>query len=168
MNIYTAMKALVAVQESVSITLPQPVAVKKAYLSMPHQSQSMTLLPCWTNSWDFVREERHGALRTMAYIVNMRLHVARVTAGSNDIAAEIALAFLDPILTAFGSTNANLNGIGGVTLMGDVNGTVQSTVTHQNIRGGSPTLAVFGEGDARTIGLDLICEMEMSDAFSYS
>ena len=167
MNIYTAMKSLVAVQESIAITLPRPTAVKKAYLSVPSQSQSVvTMLPCWTNSWDFVREERHGALRTMAYLVNMRLHVARVTQGDNAIAAEIALAFLDPILTAFGSVNAS--GIGGVTLIGDVAGTLTSTVTHQNIRGGSPTLAVFGEGDARTIGLDLICEMEMSDAFSYS
>ena len=167
MKIENAMKAIVAVQESIAITSPRPMQVHKAWLSAPPQGQLLVAsLPCWTNTWDFVGETRFGMLRQMSYLVSMRLHVAQATDGDNSLSAELALAFLDPILTAFGQRNA-VTGLGGITMRGDVGGTIVPTVSHQNIRGGSPTLAIF-EGAPRTIGLDLVLEVEMSDAFDYS
>lgn len=166
MKLEYAMRALVAVQETIEIASP-PLKVRKAWLSAPPQSQSLLAqLPAFTNTWDFVNEERNGVLRRMSYLVNMRLHVAQATDGDNEIAAEIALAFLDPILTAFDVTNAT-TGLGGMQLKGVVDGAIVPTVTYQNIRGGSPTLAVFGD-QVRTIGLDLLMEMELNDARSFS
>lgn len=166
-TIVDAMHALVAVQEVISITSPEPRQVKKAWPFVPPQNQVVTAnMPCWTNAWDFVRETRHSSLRYLEYTVNMRLHVGQATAGDNSKLAEIALAFLPPTLTAFGQKNGA--GLGGITLHGDVNGTVVPTVTYQNIRGGSPTLGVFGDGEARTIGLDLFLDLQVSETFAYS
>jgi uncharacterized membrane protein YdfJ with MMPL/SSD domain len=163
----TAMKALVAVQESIEITSPRIMKVQKAWLSAPPQSQSLVAqLPAFTNSWDFVQETRNSVLRRMTYLVNMRLHVAQATEGDNELAAELALAFLDPILTAFDKKNT-ITGLGGMTLAGVSEGVIAPTVTYQNIRGGSPTLAIFGE-NVRTIGLDLLMEMELNDAVEFS
>ena len=167
MKLEYAMKALVAVQESIEIAEPVPMRVRKAWLSAPPQSQVLVArLPAFTNTWDFVSEERNSVLRRMTYLVNMRLHVAQATDGDNERAAELALAFLDPILTAFDTTNS-VSGLGGMQLKGEVGGVIVPTVTYQNIRGGSPTLALFGEG-VRTIGLDLLMEMELNDAVAFS
>ena len=167
MNIYDALKAIVEVQKSISISTPTPVAVQNAYLTSPPQNVTPSMFPYWTNSWDFVREDRQSnTLRHMTYLVEMRLHVGRATTGDNSVLAERATAFLDAVLTAFGSVNAA--GLGGVTMKGMVSGAIQPTVSSQNIRGGVPTLALMGEGEARTIGLQLVCEIELFDAFVYS
>ena len=167
MKLETAMKALVAVQESIEIASPRVMRVQKAWLSAPPQSSALVAqLPAWTNSWDFVGEDRGVSLRRMHYLVNMRLHVAQATDGDNELAAELALAFLDPILTAFDKKHA-ITGLGGMTLAGVTEGVISPTVTYQNIRGGSPTLAIFGE-NVRTIGLDLLMEMELNDAQDFS
>lgn len=165
-NIHQVMKSIVAVQERVSISSPEPRTIARAYMTGPHQGQSLTM-PCFTNSWDFVGETRNGMVRYLDFVVNMRLHVARAADGDNSKHAEIATAFLDPILTAFGKTNAN-TGLGGIQLKGDVAGSIVPTATYTNIRGGTPTLAVFGDGDSRTVGLDLLLEVRLTDAFDYS
>lgn len=165
-TIIDAMHALVAVQEAIAITSPEPRTVKKAWPFVPPQNQVVTAnMPCWTNAWDFVRETRHPSLRSLDYTVNMRLHVGQATAGDNAKIAELALAFLPAVLTAFGQKNGA--GHGGITLAGVVSGAIVPTVTYQNIRGGSPTLGVFGD-DVRTIGLDLFLDLQVSETFAYS
>lgn len=165
-SIYQAMEAIVAVQKGISITLPEPRTVARAFLTSPHQGETVPV-PCFTNSWDFVAETRNGMVRYLDFTVNMRLHVARATEGDTSKNAEIATAFLDPILTAFGKTNAT-TGLGGIQLKGSVGGVTTPTATYTNIRGGSPTLAIFGDGAERTIGLDLFLEVRLTDAFDYS
>lgn len=165
MNIYDALRAVVAVQKSIAIDAPRALAVREAWFSRPPQNEVILAnLPCWTNDWDFLREERHGSLREQFYAVVMQLHVARSTNGDNSLAAELATAFLPPTLEAFGARNAA--GLGGITLVGLVDGALASTVTYTNIRGGSPTLGLLDPPG--TIGLSLVLEIGMSDAFDYS
>ena len=164
-TILDAMRAIRAVQVGIAITDPEPRRVKVAYLTQPHQAETLVAnLPCFTNNWDFLAETRHGNLRELTYLVHMQLHVAQATNGDNSRSAEIATAFFDPILTAFGQVNSA--GLGGITMRGLVAGTVVPTVTFTNIRGGSPTMGRLDPPG--TIGLDLILELTVSEAFAYS
>lgn len=165
-TIYQAMQSIVETQKGIAIASPEVLQVRNAFLTSPHQSEVVPPLS-FTNSWDFVAETRNGMVRYLDFVVNMRLHVAVATDGSNARAAEVATAFLDPILTAFGQADAT-TGLGGIQLKGVVNGSIVPTATYTNIRGGTPTLAVFGDGPSRTIGLDLILEVRLTDAFNYS
>ena len=165
-TILDAMRAIRATQVGIAITDPAPIAVKTAYLTRPPQAETITAnLPCFTNSWDFVGETRHGNLRELAYTVNMQLHVADATKGDNSRHAEVATSFLDAILAAFGAVDS-VTGLGGIQMRGDVGGTIVPTATYTNIRGGSPTLGLLDPPG--TIGLDLILELTVSEAFAYS
>ena len=166
-NIYNAVTALVAVQESIALDDP-PVRVRRAYAVAPPQMETIAAaLPAWTNTWRFLNEVPSGALRRRAYEINMRLHVALAASGDNSRATDLALRFLEAVHVAFGQKNAD--GIGGLTLVGDVGGVLVPTVSVATLRGtGGDTVAVFGEGSVRTIGLDLVLDIEVSDGFEYS
>lgn len=167
-NIYDALLAIVDVQKSVEIDRPQPMRIREAWLTRPPQAELIAAsVPCWTNSWDFLQEDKLSAdHRRHDYEVHMQLHVALAGEGSNNLAAECATAFMGPILEAFGRKHP-VHGTGGIKLLRLIDGELQPTVDNSNIRGGSPTLARFGETPA-TIGLDLILEMRLDDGFSYS
>ena len=164
MNIRDAIRAIVATQAAMEITAPKQVKVAKAWNYQPPQMETLVAaLPAWTNSWDLVREEgSNAATRRRYYTVHMQLHVAQATNGDDSLAADIATAFMEVVHTAFGSRNAA--GEGGVTLYGDVAGVQQPTVSlHGFPRGGSPTLALLGDGPVRTIGLDLFLDISIAD-----
>lgn len=153
-NIRDAMVELLAVQRSIAIADPAPVRVNAAFLIPPQSEGLHAALPCWTNTVRLNAEERMGSVgRWRSYTVNMRLHVALQGEGDDERAGDEALAFLEAVHQAFGVLDAD--GHGGVSLGG--------SVTQTTLRGtGGDTVVVF-EG-ARTIGLDLLLDIEIKDA----
>lgn len=172
MNLYDAMQAVIQVQRSLAITRPRPVKIREAFLTFPAQATTLTSrLPAFTNSFTLIDADPRGSQLSQRYQVRMQLHVAEFNMGRTDEHAEIAIAFLDAIVTAFNQKDAD--GIGGMKLVADVDTdgvvTRQPTVQVAYLRGGNPTLVRLGdENGPRTLGLDLLLDMEMGHAFQAS
>lgn len=165
-NIRDAIRAIVAVQESLEITVPTTVKAKKAFPYSPPQNEVITAnLPAWTNGWELTGVDRpSGDVSFRYYTVHMQLHVAQATNGDDSRAADIATAFMEAIHTALESKNAA--GIGGMKLVGEVGGVLVPTVEgHDRLRG---VLTALGDPPSRTIGLDLFLDLQILNTSAHS
>lgn len=165
-DLLDVMNAVVAVQESLAITSPEPKQVRKAWPYSPPQNQALAL-PAWTNSWDYIEQKNMGqGGRSASYALHMQFYAGQATNGDDSKIAAIATAFMPQIRVAFGRKNAQ--GIGGIQLYGDVNGSLVATVNSATLRGGAPTLALLERGGLAYIGLDLFLDVVMPEEFYHS
>lgn len=140
MDIRSALDRIVAIQQSLSITSPVALSIKRAYKYVPPQEAALDL-PCWQNSWTMVSETRGFGSREQLYTVNMQLLVADA---DQDRAADIATAFHVALVDAL-----------------DNDRTLGGTVTRQDLRGGNPTLVVFERSGNVYLGLNLFLDLVM-------
>lgn len=140
MNIRTALARIKTVEEGLSITDPETLAIKRVYTYYPKQDELLEA-PCFMHTFTLVDERRFNAQREHLYVVRTQLWVGN---SDKDRAADIAAAFLAKWMDAF-DDDVTLNG----------------ACTHQTVRGADPTLALLEYSNLASVGLDLFMDIVM-------
>lgn len=102
MSIAATLDALVAIQEGLSITDPEPATIKRAIDSYPDSNQPVpdSDLPCWLNEWEMTEGIwGAGGAREMHYQVHAILLVGDTTVQVNQ-RMRIATEFWEALVTA--------------------------------------------------------------------
>lgn len=151
MGIKQALDALVIIEESIFI--PEDVRlsiegltvedakIKKAYRTIPKESDSINDPPAILNIWSASEVLRSSGLLETIYNINMQLFILDT---GQDRAADIANAFWDAI-------NAKFDTVVGMTLNG--------AISHSNLSGASPTLVGWNKFGGPFIGLNMYLEI---------
>lgn len=148
MGIRQALKALVIIQESIAISendrldIPgleiDEAKIQKAFRTVPSRDESgLPTTPCIINTWTVQNTLRSSGLLETIYDIHMQLFIDNA---DQDIAADIAGAFWDAI-------NLSFDTVEGMTLNG--------TISHSNLTGGTPTLVGLPWGGKPYTGLDM-------------
>lgn len=143
-NIRTALDRIKTVEEGLSITAPETLAVKRVYKLVPKQDHKPET-PAFIHGVTLIETAHFNEQRTQTYAVTCQfIH----DNPDLDRAQDIAAAFLDQWLDAF-SNDLRLNGA--------VSGPIR-------LRGKDPTIARLEFGGLAYVGLDLVIEIPMHEA----
>jgi len=149
MGIAAALNALVEIQESISIVLPsgEPERVKKAYKTVPAESDMLPTTPCVINIWSADPLIESSGLVEIFYDVRMQLFIRNA---KQDVGADIANLFWDAFVAKFVTLD-------GKTLMGNI--------SHSTLSGGSPTLVGWERAGGPYVGLDMHLNLSTKQFF---
>jgi hypothetical protein len=149
------MQAIVAIQESLSITDPVKAQIKRAYPYVPDFGVGAPATPMMMNEWSFDREDRtNQGLRQQYYTVHMQLLVYDA---KTDRAADIATAFMEPIVDAFDAADV----LHGAAFWTKLRGRAGA--------GGSvPTLFPVTWAGKKHMGLDLFLDLTLTEGKTYA
>lgn len=144
-GIRTALTNLVALQESVSITDPVNMSIRKAYTHHPGKSVNPGM-PFIFNTWTFPAQDLAISQEVHRYTINMQVHVEDA---DGERAGDIASAFHEALLNAW-RADPKLTQNGSPGVIGAA------------LRGGEPTLVNFEHNGKLYTGLDLFldCQIE--------
>lgn len=143
-NIRTALARIKTVEEGLSITDPETLAVARVYTLVPKKDHVLET-PCFIHGVTLGPVEHFNEQRTQHYFVASQFMHDNPDL---DRAQDIAAAFLDKWLDAF-SADLCLNG----TIAGPI-----------RLRGNDPTIARLEFAGLAFTGLDLVIEVLMHEA----
>lgn len=138
MNIRSVLDRIKTVEEGLSITDPETLAIARVYKYFPHQDAELEG-PCFMHSFTLVTERRFNQQREQLYVVRSQFWSGNA---DKDRAADVAAAFLGKWIDAF-DNDVRLDG----------------ACSSQTVRGGDPTLAHLEYGGLSSIGLDLFMDV---------
>lgn len=139
------MANLVTMQETVSITAPETLSIRKAYKTPPDR-QIAPGTPFIINSWAFPEQGNNIAQSVHQYSISMQVFCADA---SLEQAGDIAAAFHEALLNAW-RADPKLTQNGSPAIIGGI------------WRGNNPTLVAMEWNGKNYVGLDLVldCSIE--------
>jgi hypothetical protein len=141
LSIAAAVDRLVGIERNLEIIDPATIKVARAYTGPPPSRRTLNDVPCFINTWRFIRELRGNGARSLYYEIHPQLVVRDA---DTDQAHAIAAGFLEAFLFAL-DADVDLGG----------------SVSNQHLRGGDPTVVTYTFAGKRYIGLDLFIDVEM-------
>lgn len=140
MGIRAATLEVNAILGSLSIVQPKPMDIKKVYVHVPREGETLNSTPAWISTYTFqgLTKNPGGWIET-TWDIRMQLAVKDA---NQDSSSDIATAFMDEVVRAF-------------SIPDGAHQTLNGSVSNHELTGGSPTLVGWTWAGGPYVGLDL-------------